>query len=147
MKIYICKCGLEFEHKNHYANHQKKCDVYHDYIQNTLTNEYLYELYIVQEKSLLYIEKETKITKGQIEKKLKEFNIHIRTLKQALNIENVKSKIRETNNKKYGVDYLMGTKQFHINTSILMMEKYDVYHYMQTTECKDKLKKTNNKIY
>jgi len=61
--------------------------------------------------------------------------------------EEVKNKVKETNQKKYGVDYYVKTEEMKNKSKKTNKKKYGVDNPMQSEEVKNKVKQTNQKKY
>lgn len=133
-------------------NHLRCCDKYLDHIDeliSMLTYEFLYNEYIVKEKSISQISKEVGFKKNrQVHKKLLEYKIPIRNAHENRFAKGYIEQTKTTCLEKYGCEYHT-LKESPIRQKIWagVKEKYGVDNIFQLPEVIEKIKKTNLKKY
>lgn len=161
-----CKCHFNGE----LINHLRCCNKYLNHIDNlvsTLTYDFLYDEYIIKEKSISQISQEVGFKKNrQVHKKLLEYRIPIRNAHENRFAKGYVEQTKKTCLEKYGVEYhtlkdspirqkiwdgveeKYGVKNVFIDDNIkekskkTMLEKYGVQYCSQSFEIQQKIKDT-----
>lgn len=101
-----CNCDKEFDNKLSLDGHKRKCKIWKDYINSILTYDFLYNEYIIEEKSANQIANELKIINAAgIINALKKHKIPNRSISQSVKMEKVIKSKKDTNLQKYGSDH------------------------------------------
>lgn len=143
--IETCKyCGkkIKIVGKNSMNGHITNCKKYKEWRDTTFNYEFLYEEYIVKGKSALEIANENGWESSTIvNKQLKRLNIPVRNVKQSHYMDGYKSKIEETNLKKYGAinPLSKGTLPYKKRNKTVK-ERYGVDNVFQHAEVKEKIR-------
>lgn len=149
MEKHVCEfCGESYEKTpNNISKHLFKCEEYKEYknsIIESLTYDFLYSEYVIEEKSVTQIAKESGFKKGNyIQKKLIEFNIPLRNSSESRFAKGYINLTKKKCNEKYGCDYHT-LKESPIRENIYqgVKDKYGVENIFQAKEVKDKIKTT-----
>lgn len=142
-----CKyCGKEIKIVSNYSmnGHITNCKKYKEWRDTTFSYDFLYNEYIVNGKSALQIANENGWKSSTIvNKQLKRLNIPVRNVKQSHYMDGYKSKIEETNLKKYGAlnPLSKGTLPYKKRNKTVK-ERYGVDNVFQHTDVKDKIRKS-----
>ena len=144
-------CGKEVELIN-FRTHTRACKLYQDKrakMLEQLTYDFLYNEYIIQEKSISQITKECGFKNSRdVKKKLEEFNIPIRTGSETRFAKGYIELSQKTSLQKYGTPYHT-SKDSTIRQKIFdgVKNKYGVDNIFQSEEIKEKIKQTNLQRY
>lgn len=68
-------------------------------------------------------------------------------VENAMHLDFVKEKVKETNIKRYGVECTLNTEENRKKIKSGFIKKYNVPYYSMTNECKEKVKATNKEKY
>ena len=128
------------------------------------TNKYtIYDLYIVQNKSIEEVAKILDISRSTLIRRLKEYNfikdkakiieqieknnIEKYGTKSVAQVPEFKEKIKKTNLEKYGVEYPIKNKDVMLKMKQTNLERYGVECTLQSKEIQNKRKQTNLEKY
>lgn len=144
-------CNQEFD-KHEIQKHVKNCKLYKqkiNEIKDKLTYDFLYNEYIIKEKSMKQIAKELGLSKPRlIEQAIKEHNIKIRSKSESRFAKGYIEQCKKTSQERYGKSYhtTKGSSIFD-KISNAVKEKYNVDNVSQLPEIKEKISKSLNKLY
>ena len=149
MNIKCNGCGLEIEQKK-FLTHARICQAYKDWKQalvDKLTYDFLYHEYIEEEKSAGQIARELGFSKDrEVRKKLKEYGIKERTLKESRKAKDYIALCQKTSMERYGAPYhTMKESSIREKIDAAVKSKYGVDNVFQLDEVKEKSKQTNLK--
>lgn len=154
MLDFECICGKKFDRKPQLKGHSAKCEIYLNNVKSyrdSITKEYLYEMYFINGLSALQIAKKLNYPgthAGQIISKLKEFGYDTRSSKGAANMDSCRKLYEETCLKKYGDTNVLGKNSYKFEErNNTVIEKYGVSNVFQSLEIKDKITSTMFKKY
>lgn len=151
-KTYTCKyCGQQFKNRvigghTTYCRknpNNKRIKRYETIISNCpeATKQNLIELYVNQEKSIPQLVVQLKITYSQVCFMLDWYGIKQRTLKEAVNTQEIRKKTKSTNKARYGYEQLFSKNAICYNkTRQKLFDKYGVTNIFATDWFKDKLR-------
>lgn len=147
-------CGKDFNNlsRKEINLHVKNCKLYKQKIKeikDKLTYDFLYDEYIVKEKSMRQIAKELGLSKPRlIEQKIKEYSIKVRSKSESRFAKGYIEQCKTTSQKRYGKPYhtMKGSSIFN-KISNGVKEKYNVDNVSQIPEVKEKIKQTNLQRY
>ena len=112
-----------------------------------IVRELLHKLYIVDELSTVEIGKILHVGFSLIHRRLKEYNIPIRSFSESQKTTSVKNKIKKTCLEKYGVESYLQSNDKIEKSKKTCLEKYGVENHTQSSEVKSKIKKTSLERY
>lgn len=145
----ICKyCNKPY---NNWMSHCKVCDKYKEYKNKNLsklTYSFLYEQYIVQEKSMGEIKRELHLRTSHIKAALHKYGIPLRTHSQTRYAKGYIRLTKETCLKKFGTDYAHRKGSTVYDKQMLSVRnKYGVDNVWSVPYIKEKIKQTNLEKY
>lgn len=135
-----CKAKLTLKNKFTKSGHLARCKTWKLWVEKYLTRNFFEQKYISEEKSLLEIAEELELDSvSTLYKKLKEFNIPIRSISSSWKISN-KKRVK-TNIERYGADcilYKNHPKRLEFEAKLL--EEHGVLNVFQLESVKEKIK-------
>lgn len=146
-KCKYCAIYIDLLNKNSKSSHLSKCNNWIEWKEINLTKDFLYNKYIIENKSLPEIAKELNLDNHYIiSKYLKKFNIPLRTISKAYSLSNKKREASCIN--KYGAKHIF-CKESKVKLDIKnkLINNHGVENVFQLNYVKEKIKKTNLSKY
>lgn len=112
--------------KYHLSSHKRKCNEWKSYVNETLTYEYLMDVYVAQEKSMPWIKEQTGIGYSTIQRKLDEVGIKKRNASEAAKTDFVRESYKASCVEKYGVDNASKSKEIQAKKEKTFISNYGV---------------------
>jgi len=138
-----CKKTIDIIKKQNKTGHLRKCQSWVDYKKNILTKEYLYNEYIIKNRSSNDIAIEHMTSANVIITLLKKCDIKNRNMCEANSTDNKLKKYKQTCVDRYGTENTL-SKESPIRHKMEMdvLEKYGVENVFQLDGVKEKIKQT-----
>ena len=153
--MLICKCNKQFDNNRSYVGHVARCDIYKNWINSILTQEYLYNEYVTNGKATSEIAQDLGLKSSTaIVRRMQKYNIKLRSISESLHMKRARERSEATCVQRYGgINVLSKGTIAYKKRNKTVLKKYGVNNVFQVKEIRDKFvhntskSKLNEKIY